>query len=566
MDWGVTGLYWFILGALGDTGLYWVILGYTGSTGGYWFILVHTGLYWFILGYTGLYWVILVYTGLYWVILVYTGLYWVILVYTGLYWVILVYTGLYWFILGYTGLYWVILVYTGLYWVILGYTGLYWVILVYTGLYWFILVYTGSTLGLLGYTGLYWSVLVHTGPYWFILVRTGLYCSILVYTGLYWLYWEHWGVTRGVTGPYWFILGYTGLYWFILGYTGPYWFILVHTGPYWSILVHTGSYWFSLGAPPGPAERRTGQGQGQRGHGKALLWKRLLRDWKSRGGTRSDPGVVAAPEGDSPGGSPVSPPGLELSGDGVVVRPVHGSVAGESFCFQVRPPSGSRSFSCASRAERDRWMEELRRVARPGKDSSERLELSLTLWIYEGRDLPARRRLRCHLQLDGAIFARTTAKPSGADGQLFWGELFHLPALPPARALTVALCRDDHAGCRPLAAVTIPLAELAAARQPLERWYPLSGAGGERAPALRLGGRYRQVRVLPIVRYKELAEFITFHYRELCGRLEPLIAARHKEELAGALVRVLQSTGKAKVGRRRVRGWGWVGLGWVGLG
>ncbi|XP_041333689.1 RAS protein activator like-3, partial [Pyrgilauda ruficollis] len=211
----------------------------------------------------------------------------------------------------------------------------------------------------------------------------------------------------------------------------------------------------------------------------------------------------------------VPPPELDLTGDNVTVRPVHGSVVGERFCFQPQ-------------------------------DNCERLELSLTLWVYEGRDLPARRRLRCHLHLDGAVFARTTAKPAGADGQLFWGELFHLAALPPARALTVALCRDDHPGWQPVAAVTIPLAELAAAGQPLERWYPLSGGGGERAPAVRLRGRYRQVRVLPIVRYKELAEFITFHYRELCGRLEPAIAARHKEELAGALVRVLQSTGKAK--------------------
>ncbi|NXY40080.1 DAB2P protein, partial [Pomatorhinus ruficollis] len=212
---------------------------------------------------------------------------------------------------------------------------------------------------------------------------------------------------------------------------------------------------------------------------------------------------------------------------------------------QVITAEGSRSFGCSSLAERDRWMEELRRTAQPDKDNCERLELSLSLWVYEGRDLPARRRLRCHLQLDGAVFARTSAKPSGADGQLFWGELFQLAALPPAQALTVALCRDDHPG-HPLAAVTIPLSELAAARQPLERWYPLSCAGGDRAPALRLRGRYRQVKVLPIVRYKELAEFITFHYRELCGRLEPAIAARHKEELAGALVRVLQSTGKAK--------------------
>lgn len=122
-------------------------------------------------------------------------------------------------------------------------------------------------------------------------------------------------------------------------------------------------------------------------------------------------------------------------------------------------------------------------------------------------------------------------------------------------------------------------------------------------PSVRVRGRYREVRVLPIVRYKELAEFITFHYRELCARLEPTIAVRHKEELAGALVRVLQSTGKAKVewmlamgdvgrvgegkmgaawgavvgwdghhglgmpgvvGWDGVDEWGWIGMGWMG--
>ncbi|NXX11045.1 RASL3 protein, partial [Podargus strigoides] len=285
---------------------------------------------------------------------------------------------------------------------------------------------------------------------------------------------------------------------------------------------------------------------------KGLLWKRLW-ERKVRGILRAEtPGVPNGERVPSRSGSresllpALSVADLDLSGDNVIVRPVHGSIVGEKFCFQVITGEGSRSFGCASLAERDRWIENLRRTAQPNKDNCERLELALSLWVYEARDLPPRRRLRCHLHLDGTLFARTTAKAAGLDGELFWGELFQLAALPPARALTLTLCRDDHAG-QPVASVTIPLAELAATRQPLERWYLLSApGGGERMPSVRVRGRYREVRVLPIVRYKELAEFITFHYRELCARLEPAIAVRHKEELAGALVHVLQSTGKAK--------------------
>uniref|UniRef100_A0A8B9E3X4 RAS protein activator like 3 n=1 Tax=Anser cygnoides TaxID=8845 RepID=A0A8B9E3X4_ANSCY len=254
---------------------------------------------------------------------------------------------------------------------------------------------------------------------------------------------------------------------------------------------------------------------------KGLLWKRL-RDRKGRAVPKTE--MMAVADGErtpSHSGSresllpAPSAAELDLTGDNVIIRPVHGSIVGEKFCFQ---------------------------------DNCERLELALSLWVYEARDLPPRRRLRCHLHLDGALFARTTAKVAGPDGELFWGELFQLAALPPARALTLALCRDDQGHpCQTVASVTVPLAELAAARQPLERWYPLSGHGsGERVPSVRVRGRYREVRVLPIVRYKELAEFITFHYRELCAHLEPTIAVRHKEELAGALVHVLQSTGKAK--------------------
>ncbi|NXY49061.1 RASL3 protein, partial [Ceuthmochares aereus] len=315
-----------------------------------------------------------------------------------------------------------------------------------------------------------------------------------------------------------------------------------------------------LGAAPPEPEERSPRGAArspeepsstsQFGNVKGLLWKRL-RERRGRGGLKAE--TLTVPDGErapSRSGSRESlgpsVAELDLTGANVIVRPVHGSIVGEKFCFQIITGEGSRAFGCASLAERDRWIENLRRTAQPNKDNCERLELALSLWVYEARDLPPRRRLRCHLHLDGTLFARTTAKAAGPEGELFWGELFQLAALPPAHALTLALCHDDHPG-QTVASVTIPLVEFAAARQPLERWYPLSSAAGaERAPSVRVRGRYREVRVLPIVRYKELAEFITFHYRELCARLEPAIAVRHKEELAGALVRVLQSTGKAK--------------------
>ncbi|XP_062454408.1 RAS protein activator like-3 [Rhea pennata] len=320
--------------------------------------------------------------------------------------------------------------------------------------------------------------------------------------------------------------------------------------------------------PEAPADERSSRAAArgaesestQFGNVKGLLWKRL-RERKGRGGVK--PETPAAPGADgervpSRTGSresllpPPSAAELDLTGDNVIVRPVHGSIVGEKFCFQIITSEGSRSFGCTSLAERDRWIENLRRTVQPNKDNCERVELALSLWVYEARDLPPRRRLRCQLHLDGALYARTTAKAAGPGGELFWGELFQLAALPRTRTLTLALCREDDGRPRePLASVTVPLSELAAAaRQPLERWYPLSGpghpSGRERPPAVRIRGRYQEVRVLPIVRYKELAEFITFHYRELCARLEPVIAVRHKEELAGALVHVLQSTGKAK--------------------
>ncbi|XP_016064797.1 PREDICTED: RAS protein activator like-3 [Miniopterus natalensis] len=186
----------------------------------------------------------------------------------------------------------------------------------------------------------------------------------------------------------------------------------------------------------------------------------------------------------------------------VRVWPLHPSLLEEPHCFQVTWVGGSRCFSCRSAAERDRWIEDLRRHFQPSQDNREREETWLSVWVHEVKGLPRAAAgapgVRVELWLDGAL-------------------------------------------------LTLALEELGAPRAPaagVERWFPLLGAPA--GAALRARIRARRLRVLPSERYKELAEFLTFHYARLCGALEPELSAQAKEELAAAMVRVLRATGRAQ--------------------
>lgn len=190
------------------------------------------------------------------------------------------------------------------------------------------------------------------------------------------------------------------------------------------------------------------------------------------------------------------------------------------------------------------------------QDNSRRVEHILKLWVIEAKDLPAKKKYLCELCLDDVLYARTTGKLK--TDNVFWGEHFEFHNLPPLRTVTVHLYRETDKKKKKernsyLGLVSLPAASVAG-RQFVEKWYPVvtpNPKGGKGpGPMIRIKARYQTITILPMEMYKEFAEHITNHYLGLCAALEPILSAKTKEEMASALVHILQSTGKVKVGVR----------------
>ncbi|XP_052126561.1 ras GTPase-activating protein raskol, partial [Frankliniella occidentalis] len=236
---------------------------------------------------------------------------------------------------------------------------------------------------------------------------------------------------------------------------------------------------------------------------------------------------------------------------GVEIKPLHPSVLGREHCFQVTLAAGTpRYFSCRSADERDKWVYSLRRSVQPDQEHMRRTDNSLKIWVLEAKGVANKKRYFAELCLDKTLYARTSSKQKG--DMCFWGEHFDFHNLPSVNVININLYREaDRKKKRDknvlVGSVSIPVHEVTS-RYLTEKWYPVISEKvvTKDPPALRVKCRFQTVEILPIQVYQEFIQYLKSDYKPLCEVLEPVIGVKAKEDIATALVHVMQREGLAK--------------------
>ena len=247
-----------------------------------------------------------------------------------------------------------------------------------------------------------------------------------------------------------------------------------------------------------------------------------------------------------------------------IIRPIHPSVLARQYCFQVLTPEDMKYFCCRCEEEYLMWLHGLNSCVHCNRDEKIRLDTSLSVWIFEGKGVPVRKKYFCEVLVDKMLYSRTTAKYK--DEMLFWGEHFSFEDLPPTESLTISLFResDTKKKRRPdknvfVGSSVIDLVNFETNTE-MERWVSIhvpgvspklqqkgSGSGKSDQPSIRTKLKYETHVILPIENYKKLHHFIIDNYLALTTTLENSISLKTKDLLAQTLLKILIPSQKAEV-------------------
>lgn len=236
------------------------------------------------------------------------------------------------------------------------------------------------------------------------------------------------------------------------------------------------------------------------------------------------------------------------SGD-IGVRQLHQSVLGEDHCLQITRPSGNVYIACSNAEERDRWRNCLKKTIQPVQEHVRRTDNSLKIWILEAKGVANKKWYFCELCLDKSMHARTAGKQK--NDLCFWGQHFEFDDLPVVHNININLYREADRKKKKdktfVGTVTIPVNTITS-RFLIEKWYPVVSEKGssKEPPSLRIKCKYQTVDILPLEVYEEFLEYLKTDYMTVCDLLEPVIGVKAKEDIATALVAVMQREGYAQ--------------------